>query len=123
MNDRNTHSNPMKSNEAKAGHLNDSSSNMYTREERHELTQLARGLRRVKRQLLLMQVEEPQTHVGSLRDILVKVAYGDSSNRSMPSSPSRRIHSSGSFDLNSASSGSFDLNSATSRSEAELTSS
>jgi hypothetical protein len=82
----------------------DSSSKIHTQEERQELAQLARGLRRVKRQLLLMQVgEPPQTPVESFRVLLMKAAFGEGSNgnngnnRSAPSSPTRQSGS-GSFE-------------------------
>ena len=90
---------PTRSREVKSGSFDDSSGELYTREERHELAQLARGLRRVKRQLLLMQVEEPQTPATNLRELLVRAACVDPNNRSAPSSPTRRSRSSGSFDL------------------------
>jgi hypothetical protein len=79
----------------------DSSSQIHTQEERQELAQLARGLRRVKRQLLLMQVgEPPQTPEESFRVLLMKAAFGEGSNgnnRSAPSSPTMQSGS-GSFE-------------------------
>mmetsp|Transcript_36901 Transcript_36901/g.103042 ORF Transcript_36901/g.103042 Transcript_36901/m.103042 type:complete len:109 (-) Transcript_36901:330-656(-) len=60
-----------------------------TREERRqELAQMTKGLRRMKRQLLLQHVEENHKPVASLRDLLMKAAYGgDSSLGTPPSSP------------------------------------
>ena len=48
--------------------------NRYTRKEREELRGITRSLRRVKRQLLLKEVEQPQNNVDNLRDLLIRVA-------------------------------------------------
>lgn len=86
---------------------NTPSKNLYTNEERHELAQMARGLRRVKRQLLLMEAGEPQSPRNSvlgLRELLVKAV-------SPPPSPSRERNvrlSSIPFDFTLARSNSFD---------------
>lgn len=53
-------------------------------ERRTELAQMARGLRRMKRHLLLKHVEEDSKPVGSLRDLFLRAAYGEG----MPSPPS-----------------------------------
>ena len=45
-----------------------------TKQEHHELAQLARKLRRVKRRMLLQYVEEPKTQSDRLRALLVKKA-------------------------------------------------
>ena len=71
----------------------------YTQQERKELAQLARGLRRMKRQLFLKQVEEPQDSVTCLRELLIRAASQNSSSRSMSSSLRSHSQSSQSFDL------------------------
>lgn len=53
-------------------------------ERRTEVAQLARGLRRMKRHLLLKHVEEDAKPVGSLRDLFLRAANGEV----MPSPPS-----------------------------------
>ena len=52
-------------------------------ERRSEIAQLARGLRRMKRHLLLKHVEEESKPVGSLRDLFLRAASGEV----MPSPP------------------------------------
>ena len=56
---------------------NNNGKNRYTRKEREELTGITRSLRRVKRQLLLKEVEQPQNNVDNLRDLLIRVASTD----------------------------------------------
>ena len=54
----------------------------FNDQERQELTQMARSLRRMKRQLLLKHVEESQKPADSLQSLLLRAAYN-----SPPSSP------------------------------------
>lgn len=56
---------------------------------RAETAQLARGLHRMKRQLLLKHVEEDSRPVGSLRDLFLRAAYGEG--MSPPSSPRAHV--------------------------------
>jgi hypothetical protein len=78
----------------------DSSQHNYTREERLELTNLTRGLRRMKRQLLLMYVrDDPRRPVKNCHDMLAKVAPEDP--RSLPATHPSRQTRVGSFDLKS----------------------
>ncbi len=51
--------------------------NCSEEERRQEVAHMARGLRRMKRQLLLKHVEGDQKAVGSLRDLMLKAAYGE----------------------------------------------
>lgn len=67
-------------------------------ERRQELAQMAKGLRRMKRQLLLQHVEDNHKPVDSLRDLLMKAAYGGGDSTSSmtmgspPSSPRPHKH-------------------------------
>lgn len=49
----------------------------YSQEERQELLSMARGLRRMKRQMLLKQVEKPQSPVDSFRSLLARAVAND----------------------------------------------
>ena len=60
-------------------------------ERREELAQMAKGLRRMKRQLFLHHVEDSHKPGDSLRDILMKAAYGGSVG-SPPCSPRPQRH-------------------------------
>ena len=62
----------------------------YTRNEREELAKMARKLRRMKRQMLLKQVETPHSTVDSFRELLIRITSDQS-------------ESSGSFSLSSSS--------------------
>jgi hypothetical protein len=79
----------------------DSSQYNYTREERLQLTNLTRGLRRMKRQLLLMYVmDDPHRPAENCHDMLAQVAP-ENDPRSLPvTHPSRQTRV-GSFDLKS----------------------
>jgi hypothetical protein len=79
----------------------DSSQYNYTREERLELTNLARGLRRMKRQLLLMYVmDDPPKPPENCHDMLAQAAPADDPRGMHVTHPSRQTRV-GSFDLKS----------------------
>ena len=59
-------------------------------ESRSEIAQMARGLRRMKRHLLLKHVEEDSKPVGSLRDLFLQVASGEIMS-SPPASPRAHV--------------------------------
>jgi hypothetical protein len=59
---------------ASSPNLSEEKEYRYTRKERKELCEITRSLRRVKRQLLLKEAEQPQNQVDNLRDLLIRVA-------------------------------------------------
>jgi hypothetical protein len=61
---------------------------------RRELAQMTKGLRRMKRELLLNHVEDDHKPIGSLRDLLMKAAYGGDTRFSSPPSSPRSSHAS-----------------------------
>lgn len=60
-------------------------------ERRQELAEISRGLRRMKRQMLLKHVEGNQEPVISLRDLLIKAASGECRMKPTPPSSPRFV--------------------------------